>query len=112
MSGGSQVSVMSKFDNNIQLILTKFNEVLELLRLDGKDLETQAVEAIQIQSDTQIVVRLVEELLHLTKSLKEKWILGQVHRKSGDVLADNNYELYVKLNGILSDITEAAEGRG
>ena len=106
MSGGSQISVMSKFDNNIQLILTKFNELLELLKLDGKDLEIQSVEAIQIQSDTQIIVRLVEELLNLTRGLKEKWILGQVHRTSKDVLGDNNYELYMKLNGILSDITQ------
>lgn len=105
----AQVNVISKFDNNIQLILTKFNEILELLKLNNKDLEVQSVESIQIQSDTQIIVRLVEELLNLTRSLKEKWILGQVHKTSKDILSDNNYELYLKLNGILSEITRLQE---
>jgi mediator of RNA polymerase II transcription subunit 22 len=102
----SQTAILSKFDNNIQLILTKFNEIQQLLILNGKDIEVQAVEATQIQADTQIIVRLVEELLTLTKGLKEKWILGQIHNTSADILQGNNYHLYEKLNSLLSNITD------
>lgn len=104
----SQINLISKFDNNIQLILTKFNEIIELIKLNNKDLEIQAVESIQINSNTQIIIRLIEELLNLTKSLKEKWILGQIHENSTDILnnPNNNYQLYLKLNKILSDITD------
>lgn len=80
--------------------------MIELLKLNNKELEVQSVEAIQIQSDSQIIVRLVEELLSLTKSLKEKWILGQIHNTSEDILQGNNYQLYVKLNDLLADITQ------
>lgn len=105
----AQINIISKFDNNIQLILTKFNEIIELLKLENKDLEVQSVEAIQIQSDSLVIVRLVEELLNLTKSIKEKWILGQAHHASKDILSDNNYQIYLKLNSLLSDITDLSQ---
>ncbi|KAG0680284.1 hypothetical protein C6P40_004381 [Pichia californica] len=102
----SQVNIISKFDNNVQLILTKFNEMIELMKLNNKDLEIQSIESIQMNANSQVIIRLVEELLNLTKNLKEKWILGQIHENSTDILQDNNYELYNKLNNILNDITQ------
>ena len=97
-----------KFDANIQQIVTKFNETLELLRLNNKSIEVQAVESIQIQSNTQTIIRLITELLELTKTLKEKWILGQVYPMDDDLLKDQekSVKLYNEINNLLERIVQ------
>ena len=97
-----------KFDANIQQIVTKFNETLELLKLNNKSLEVQAVESIQIQSNTQTIIRLITELLELTKTLKEKWILGQVYPMDDDLLKDQekSVKLYNQINNLLERIVQ------
>lgn len=97
-----------KFDANIQQIVTKFNETLELLKLNNKSLEVQAVESIQIQSNTQTIIRLITELLELTKTLKEKWILGQVYPMDDDLLKDQekSVKLYNEINNLLERIVQ------
>ena len=97
-----------KFDANIQQIVTKFNETLELLRLNNKSIEVQAVESIQIQSNTQTIIRLITELLELTKTLKEKWILGQVYPMDDDLLKDQekSVKLYNQINNLLERIVQ------
>lgn len=105
----SKTNLISKFDNNIQLIITKFNEIIELSDIGDKELITQSIEALQIESNSNIIIKLCQELLNLTKTLKENWILGQ---KIGndelmkDVLQNENYEIYSKVNKLLGDITE------
>ena len=97
-----------KFDANIQQIVTKFNETLELLKLNNKSLEVQAVESIQIQSNNQTIIRLITELLELTKTLKEKWILGQVYPMDDDLLKDQekSVKLYNQINNLLERIVQ------
>lgn len=97
-----------KFDANIQQIVTKFNETLELLRLNNKSIEVQAVESIQIQSNTQTIIRLITELLELTKTLKEKWVLGQVYPMDDDLLKDQekSVKLYNEINNLLERIVQ------
>ncbi|TID30976.1 hypothetical protein CANINC_000422 [Pichia inconspicua] len=97
-------NAVAKFDTNIQLVLTKFQEILALLTLHDKTLEVHATESLQIENNAHTIVRLVEELLTLTRTLKEKWILGQLPKEEG--LKDvNNYELYLRINSLLNDIT-------
>lgn len=97
-----------KFDANIQQIVTKFNETLELLKLNNKSIEVQAVESIQIQSNTQTIIRLITELLELTKTLKEKWVLGQVYPMGDDLLKDQekSVKLYNEINNLLERIVQ------
>ncbi|GMM47829.1 hypothetical protein DAPK24_044270 [Pichia kluyveri] len=97
-----------KFDANIQQIVTKFNETLELLKLNNKSIEVQAVESIQIQSNTQTIIRLITELLELTKTLKEKWVLGQVYPMDDDLLKDQekSVKLYNEINNLLERIVQ------
>lgn len=102
-------NIVAKFDNNIQLILTKFHEILDLISIQDKSLQVHSTESLQIQSNTQTIVRLVKELLSLTRTLKEKWVLGQVDDSvdsEAGVEERNNYDLYVKINKLLSNICE------
>ncbi|KAH3677424.1 hypothetical protein OGATHE_000898 [Ogataea polymorpha] len=71
-------SILSRVDNNVELILQKFHDIIELSSVQEKSQETHAIEALQIESNAATIVRLTEELLAITRQLKEAWILGQV----------------------------------
>lgn len=98
-------NVVAKFDTNVQLVLSKFQEILALLTLHDKALTVHATESLQIESNAHTIVRLVEELLTLTRTLKEKWVLGQVPFDD-DNNDERNYELYEKINSLLQEISE------
>ncbi len=130
----SQAHILARFDNNVQQLLAKFTELLQLnstggaggagagstVGIDGtdastsngpKDLEVHAVDALQMHAHAQTIVRLVEELLNLTRSLKERWVLGQVHGGgSEEDLLENSercYDVYNRVNALLSNVTES-----
>mgnify|MGYP003362554703 CR=1 FL=1 len=128
----SQAHILARFDNNVQQLLAKFTELLKLnstggaggagntVGIDGtdagigngpKDLEVHAVDALQMHAHAQTIVRLVEELLNLTRSLKERWVLGQVHGGgSEEDLLENSercYDVYNRVNALLSNVTES-----
>ncbi|KAG7796910.1 hypothetical protein KL944_005011 [Ogataea haglerorum] len=71
-------SILSRVDNNVELILQKFHDIVELSSVQEKSQETHAIEALQMESNAATIVRLTEELLAITRQLKEAWILGQV----------------------------------
>ncbi|GMG20857.1 unnamed protein product [Ambrosiozyma monospora] len=70
--------LLSKLDNNIENILTKVQDILNLSTINEKSLELQTIETLQIESNIWTIIRLVDELLGLTRTLKENWILGYV----------------------------------
>lgn len=47
-------------------------------QIEGKPEETLAVETLQIESDAAMIIRLAEELLTVSRTIKETWILGQL----------------------------------
>ncbi|KAK9469892.1 surfeit locus protein 5 subunit 22 of mediator complex-domain-containing protein [Lipomyces arxii] len=59
-------------------ILNEYSSILELAKVAGKDRATTASESYQIECHTTSIVRAVEDLLMVSRSLKELWILGQV----------------------------------
>ncbi|BFZ62007.1 hypothetical protein YB2330_003086 [Saitoella coloradoensis] len=44
----------------------------------GKDRQTTATECYQIEANTASLIRAAEDLLSLTRELKEEWLLGDV----------------------------------
>jgi hypothetical protein len=52
---------------------------------------------LQIESNAAMVVRLVEELLSISRTLKENWILGQLPRTEKEVDVTKGFENKVNL---------------
>lgn len=50
----------------------------------GKDLSLVASEVYQIEANTASIVQAAEDLMSLTRSLKEAWVLGQIKTQSED----------------------------
>ncbi|VEU22253.1 DEKNAAC103307 [Brettanomyces naardenensis] len=106
-------NLLSKFDNNVELLLAKFQEICTLSTVENKDYEVQSVESLQIESDGWTIIRIAEELLSVTRTLKESWILGQA--KNTDPDKDPNdfsdaqlYDLYEKVNRLLDELASDA----
>ncbi len=102
--------LLSDLDNKVELLLTKFQEICRLAQVEDKEYETQSVESLQIESNAWTITRMAEELLGVTRLLKEEWILGQT--KVLDPENDPNHlsderlaELYNKVNLLLDDVT-------
>lgn len=51
--------------------------MIELTQNQGKDRATSSSDAFQIEANGSTIVRACEDLLFVTRSLKEAWILGQ-----------------------------------
>lgn len=103
-------NVLAKLDNNVELLLSKFQEICQLASVEGKNYEVQSVEALQIESDGWTIVRIAEELLNVTRTLRESWVLGQQknvdpNSDASSFTDDELYALYSKINLLLDDIT-------
>lgn len=108
-------------DSNIESILTEFLKIVELSSVSeqlvgqvetktkqdtnkeqilDKSEGTLGVESLQIETNSNSIIRQVEELLSITRNLKESWILGQiptVQQQSSEMTEG----LDVKMNSLL-----------
>ncbi|GME88482.1 unnamed protein product [[Candida] boidinii] len=122
MQKRSQV-LIDKVDSSVEVLLQKFHDIVELSLILNKSEETLAVETLQIESNTTSIIKVAEELLTITRSLKEAWILGQVpksnltHDYDSEIVDSNDKELiddkiqksleqYNNLNALLEQITD------
>ncbi|ODV86356.1 hypothetical protein CANARDRAFT_22252 [[Candida] arabinofermentans NRRL YB-2248] len=111
----SSLTLITKIDNNVELMLQKFHDIIELSSVLDKSQETLAIESLQIESNTSTIIRLAEELLSITRMLKESWILGQVPTISGhegettEAKDEQDLELYFKVNQLLDNVAGLQE---
>lgn len=61
-------------------------------------IESQASEALQMENSAIAIIRMVEELLGISRALKEAWILHQVYVKEND--QDNKDDVRSSLEGL------------
>ncbi|KAI9780461.1 MAG: hypothetical protein M1839_006735 [Geoglossum umbratile] len=64
-------------------LLKRFEAILALAPVEGKDRNATAVEAYEIEVQTAALVRSAEDILSLTRSLKEAWLFGQLNSVGG-----------------------------
>ncbi|ODQ64070.1 hypothetical protein NADFUDRAFT_53050 [Nadsonia fulvescens var. elongata DSM 6958] len=73
------VTLLQRVDTATGNLLTKYSELIDLASTSGgKDQGTVASETLQIETNATTIVRSIEDLLFVTRSLKEAWILGRV----------------------------------
>ncbi|KAK6358261.1 hypothetical protein TWF730_007611 [Orbilia blumenaviensis] len=77
------VSKLNGYQSNL---VVKFQNIIELATEDITDLTMAATQTHQIQVHTAAIIKTVEDLLTLTRALKEAWLFGQM----GDDVADQN----------------------
>ncbi|ODV77615.1 uncharacterized protein CANTADRAFT_8058 [Suhomyces tanzawaensis NRRL Y-17324] len=70
------IALLQRIDTNIEQILQKFQDIFEVSINQDKPKELLAVESLTIESDALVIIRLCEDLLSVSRSLKETWCLG------------------------------------
>ncbi|KAF3194236.1 hypothetical protein TWF106_006508 [Orbilia oligospora] len=79
---------ISKLNGYQNTLILKFQNIIELATEDTADLTMAATQTHQIQVHTAAMIKTVEDLLTLTRALKEAWLFGQM----GEDVADQNGE--------------------
>lgn len=93
---------MSKVDANVTMLAQRFQSILELASSEDKSLNTSATETLQIETNTANIIRIAEELLMITRQLKEAWVLGQIPVMYQQF---DDKDLAKKMDKLLDDIT-------
>ncbi|KAK6457560.1 mediator complex, subunit Med22 [Scheffersomyces xylosifermentans] len=78
------IALLQKIDSNVEQMLQKFQDIFEVAINQEKPKELLAVESLTIESDALTIIRLCQDLLSISRSLKETWCLGtlKVNEKS------------------------------
>ncbi|MCJ1247996.1 hypothetical protein MMC30_005211 [Trapelia coarctata] len=74
----SSGALIDRANLNIAQLLRRFENIVALAPVESHDRNTTAVEAYQMEVETAGLVRAAEDILSLTRSLKEAWLFGQL----------------------------------
>ncbi|KAI3405344.2 hypothetical protein KGF56_001841 [Candida oxycetoniae] len=69
------ITLLQKIDSIVEQLLVKFQDVFEVLKNDAKPKEVLAVESLTIENNAIQIIRLCQDMLSISRSLKETWIL-------------------------------------
>ncbi|KAK9236185.1 surfeit locus protein 5 subunit 22 of mediator complex-domain-containing protein [Lipomyces kononenkoae] len=72
------LTIIQRINEAANTIVAEYTAIVELAPVSGKDRATTAAETYQIECHASSIVRAIEDLLMVSRSLKESWILGQV----------------------------------
>ncbi|CCG22721.1 hypothetical protein CORT_0B10170 [Candida orthopsilosis Co 90-125] len=75
------ITLLQKIDSIVEQILLKFQNILEVLTNDSKPKELLSIESLTIESDAIQIIRYSQDLLSISRSLKESWVLGSLKVK-------------------------------
>lgn len=94
-----------KVETNTELLISRMQTIIALSASTSAQ-EIQASEMLQIESNASMIVRLVEELLSISRNLKESWILGQLPKseQQQDVVTQ---EVQGKVDALLQKILQS-----
>jgi len=70
--------LIERVNNDIITLHKRFDNIITLAPIDGKDKCVTASEVYQIEVHAAAMIRAAEDLLALTRSLKEAWLFGQL----------------------------------
>ncbi|KAK9361513.1 surfeit locus protein 5 subunit 22 of mediator complex-domain-containing protein [Lipomyces starkeyi] len=72
------LTINQRINEAANTIVSDYTSIVALAPVSGKDRTTTATETYEIEFHATSIVRAIEDLLMVSRSLKESWILGQV----------------------------------
>ncbi|KAK9352285.1 surfeit locus protein 5 subunit 22 of mediator complex-domain-containing protein [Lipomyces doorenjongii] len=72
------LTINQRINDAANTIISEYTSIVALAPVSGKDRTTTATETYEIECHATSIVRAIEDLLMVSRSLKESWILGQV----------------------------------
>lgn len=72
------IALLQRIDSNVEQILSKFHDIFSMAVTNDQTRDQLAVELLSIESHALTIIRLCEDLLHISRNLKESWCLGSM----------------------------------
>ncbi|KAK9489854.1 surfeit locus protein 5 subunit 22 of mediator complex-domain-containing protein [Lipomyces doorenjongii] len=72
------LTINQRINDAANTIISEYTSIVALAPVSGKDRTTTATETYEIECHATSIVRAIEDLLMVSRSLKESWIMGQV----------------------------------
>ncbi|KAI5955776.1 hypothetical protein KGF54_001278 [Candida jiufengensis] len=77
------ITLLQKIDQIIEQLLTKFQDIFENLKNDTKPKELLSIESLAIENNANQIIRLCQDLLSISRNIKETWILSSLKVENG-----------------------------
>ncbi|KAK6465543.1 mediator complex, subunit Med22 [Scheffersomyces coipomensis] len=106
------IALLQRIDYDVEQILQKFQHIFEVSRNQDKPKELLAVESLTIESDALTIIRYCEDLLSISRAVKETWCLGTLKVTNEDDKFINEKELdkiFNKFNTLTDQIAQFQE---
>lgn len=94
-------------------MINKFQNIFEVAVINDKSKELLAVESLTIEADALTIIRLCEELLTISRGLKETWCLGTLKVENGKENVEQSEEndedlaaVHAKFNQLTNKIAQ------
>lgn len=72
------IALLQKIDNIIETIILKFTNIFENLQNANKTTEILAMESVTMENNCIQIIRLCQDLISISRSLKEIWVLNSI----------------------------------
>ncbi|CCE86304.1 Piso0_004787 [Millerozyma farinosa CBS 7064] len=104
------ITLLQRIDSDIEQILQKFQDTFELATNQDKSKELLSVESLSMEANATLIIRLCEDLLTISRHLKETWCLGSL-KVDGTQEDDSRKvdEIYSKFNYLTDKISQLEE---
>ncbi|KAK2743012.1 hypothetical protein FQN57_004968 [Myotisia sp. PD_48] len=68
----------SRINANITQLLQRFENIMAVATVDNPSLTSSAIETYQLDVESTALIRAAEDLLSLTRTMKETWLFGKL----------------------------------
>jgi len=104
----TSAALLDRANAPIAQLLRRFENIIALAPISTHDRNTTAVETYQMEVETAALVRAAEDILSLTRALKEAWLFGRL-----DTLGRGEGERAEEsARGVVAGLRALAEGGG
>ncbi|KAK6201347.1 mediator complex, subunit Med22 [Scheffersomyces amazonensis] len=106
------IALLQRIDTDVEQILQKFEHIFEVARNQDKRKELLAVESLTIESDALTIIRFCEDLLSISRAVKETWCLGTLKVDANDdkMMSQKDVnKVFEKLNNLTDHISKFQE---
>ncbi|PGH29843.1 hypothetical protein GX50_07391 [[Emmonsia] crescens] len=71
-------ALQARINTNIAQLLQRFENIMATATIDNTSFTSTAIETYQLDVESTALIRAAEDILSLTRSMKETWLFGKL----------------------------------
>ncbi|KAI9751012.1 MAG: hypothetical protein M1835_001295 [Candelina submexicana] len=104
----TDICTIERVDVSVAQLAQRFENIIALAPISAPERNATAVDAYQLEVETAALIRAAEDILTLTRSLKEMWLFGQL-----DTIGESKFNERTEeaARGVLEGLQKVVEMR-